>query len=332
MVVSQPDAAVPSPALVVFFGSPQFAVPTLNALASDRRFAVRLVVTQPPRPAGRGQHVHRSAVHEAAERHGILVVTPDRLRGAEILATLAACEPSLFVVVAYGKILRPEALAIPTRGTLNLHASLLPMYRGASPIAASLLDGCATTGVSIMLMDVGLDTGPVLSQATVAISPTATTETLTTVLASVGAGLLVQTAARWLARSIQPQPQDDARATMTRLIRKEDGAVDWTTAAARIARMERAYTPWPGLFAWHRGRRVRLYGLESAESGDDAPAGAIVALDGERLRVRTSEGDLLIARVQPEGKAAMTAAAYVQGRPETIGSAFDPPPAIATGP
>ncbi len=332
MVVSQPDAAMPSPAPVVFFGSPQFAVPTLNALASDRRFAVRLVVTQPPRPAGRGRHVHRSAVHEAAERHGIPVVTPHRLRGTEILATLAASEPSLFVVAAYGKILRPEALAIPTRGTLNVHASLLPAYRGASPISAALLDGCATTGVSIMLMDVGLDTGPVLSQATVVIPPTATTETLTTVLASVGAGLLVQTAARWLAKGIQPQPQDGTRATMTRLIRKEDGAVDWAAPAARITRMEQAYTPWPGVFSWHRGQRVRLFELESTQSGGDAPVGAIIALDGERLRVRTGEGDLLIARMQPEGKAAMTAAAYVQGRPETIGSQFDPLPAVTTGP
>jgi methionyl-tRNA formyltransferase len=163
MVIPRPDTPVPLIAPVVFFGSPSFAVPTLRALADAEDFAVRLVVTQPPRPAGRGQAVHRSAVHETADALGLPVLTPERLRGPAVLEALRATQPALFVVAAYGKILRPDVLDVPSHGTLNVHASLLPAYRGASPITAAILDGVSVTGVSIMLMDVGLDTGPVLA-------------------------------------------------------------------------------------------------------------------------------------------------------------------------
>jgi methionyl-tRNA formyltransferase len=170
MVVARAGEAVTWPAPVVFFGSPGFAVPSLETLAGDARFDVRLAVTQPPKPVGRGGRMARSAVHEAAEQLDISVWTPERLRGAAVLERLRAENAALHVVAAYGKILRRDVLDIPAHGTLNVHASLLPAYRGASPITAAILDGAAATGVTIMLLDEGLDTGPMLGRAAVAIS------------------------------------------------------------------------------------------------------------------------------------------------------------------
>jgi methionyl-tRNA formyltransferase len=320
VVVPRPDAPVPMPTPVVFFGSPPFAVPTLRALADDARFAVRLVVTQPPRPSGRGRQVHRSAVHVAAEERGLMVATPDRLRDPGAVASLAAVAPSLFVVAAYGKILRPDVLAVPDRGTLNVHASLLPKYRGASPIHAALLDGVAETGVSIMLMDVGLDTGPVLVQARLPVPEDATTESLTGLLADLGAPLLVETAARWVRGEVEPVPQDDRAATVTHLIKKGDGDVRWDLPAARIARMERAYRPWPGIFTFLDGKRLLLHGLRALpSSGESVAPGTIIAVGGDGLRVRTGEGDILIAWVQPEGRSPTDAAAYASGHPGLVG-------------
>jgi methionyl-tRNA formyltransferase len=320
LVVPRPDAGVPHPAPVIFFGTPAFAVPTLNALADDARFTVHLVVTQPPRPVGRGREIQKSAVHVAADARGLPVFAPNRLRSPEVVTLLASESPALFVVAAYGKILRPEVLNIPDRGTLNVHASLLPAYRGAAPINAAILDGVLETGVTIMLMDVGLDTGPTLAQKRMTIPPDATTATLTATLADLGAPLLVETAARWLAGEIAPMLQDDTAATVTHLLKKEDGEIDWSVPAARLARMERAYMPWPGLFTTLGGKRLILHGLSAVPSIRDVPPGTIVAVGPDGLRVRAGAGDLLIARVQPEGKAAMTAAAFAAGRPNLIGA------------
>jgi methionyl-tRNA formyltransferase len=319
MNVPRADANVPHPAPVIFFGTPAFAVPTLGALADDARFDVRLVLTQPPRPVGRGREVQKSAVHLAADARGLPVFAPDRLRSPEVVARLASESPALFVVAAYGKILRPDMLAVPTHGTLNVHASLLPAYRGASPINAAILDGVAETGVTIMLMDVGLDTGPILAQERFAIPSDATTASLTVTLADLGAPLLVDTAAHWLAGEIEPRPQDDSAATVTRLLKKEDGEIDWSAPAARLARMERAYAPWPGLFTTLGGKRVILHSLTAVPSEGDEMPGTIVTVGPDGLRVRTGEGDLLIARVQPEGKGPMVAAAFAASRPNLIG-------------
>jgi methionyl-tRNA formyltransferase len=320
VVVPRPDASVPRPAPVIFFGTPAFAVPTLAALADDARFDVRLVVTQPPRPVGRGRELHKSAVHAAADARALPVFAPERLRSSEVVARLASASAALFVVAAYGKILRPDVLDIPDHGTLNVHASLLPVYRGASPINAAILDGIAETGVTIMLMDVGLDTGPILAQARLTIPPDATTASLTAQLAERGAPLLVDTAARWLAGEIVPMPQDDTVATVTRLLKKEDGMIDWGAAADRLARMERAYTPWPGLFTTLGGTRLILHDLTALPSSSAAPPGTILAIELDGVRVRAGEGDLRIARVQPEGKAAMKATAFAASRPHLVGT------------
>jgi methionyl-tRNA formyltransferase len=326
MVVPRPDAPVPIPAPVIFFGSPAFAVPTLRALVAAPDFTVPLVVTQPPRPAGRGKAVHRSAVHDAADALGLAVFTPERLRGPEVLASLRAVAPALFIVAAYGKILRPDVLDIPTHGTLNVHASLLPAYRGASPITAAILDGVPVTGVSIMLMDIGLDTGPVLEQDAIPIPPDATTATLTDALAALGAPLLVTTARRWLSGQIASQPQDDAQATTTRLIRKEDGAVDWQEAAERIARMERAYSPWPGVYSWLGDERLLLHALRAVPSASDLLPGAIAGISPVGMRVATGAGDVLVGQIQPEGRRPMDARAFAAGRPGLVGGRLSDAP------
>lgn len=340
MVIPRPDAPVATPAPVVFFGSPIFAVPTLRALADAPEFAVRLVVTQPPRGVGRGKVMQRSAVHDAAEALGLPILTPERLRGDAVLDALRAMKAALFVVAAYGKILRPDVLAIPARGTLNVHASLLPAYRGASPVHAAILDGVAVTGVTIMLMDAGLDTGPVLAQEPVAVTAMDTSASLTDRLADVGGPLLVETAVKWLAGALVPTPQDDGSATFTRLIRKEDGDVDWSLPAERIARMERAYTPWPGVYSWLAGERLILHDLRPvpATGGDrgqgtgergkdpDSPlplvSGTIVAVTKDGIRVATGAGEIVIAHVQPEGKRVMDAPSFAAGRRALVGMRF----------
>lgn len=319
MFIPRPDAPVPTPAPVVFFGSPAFAVPTLRALAGSPEFSVRLVVTQPPRGVGRGKVVQPSAVQAAAGDLGIPVLAPERLRGDAVMESLRATDAALFVVAAYGKILRPDVLAIPARGTLNVHASLLPAYRGASPVHGAILDGAAVTGISIMLMDVGLDTGPVLAQEPVAISEMDTSGSLTDRLADIGGLLLVETAVKWLAGALIPTTQEEWRATTTRLIRKEDGDVDWTLPAARIARMERAYTPWPGVYSWLDGGRLILHDLRPTHAAAPAPPGTIVAATTEGIRIATGDGDVVVAHVQPEGKRAMDARAFAAGRRALVG-------------
>ena len=323
MVVPRPDAPVPMPIPVVFFGSPAFAVPTLTLLADDERFSVRLVVTQPPRPAGRGRHLQRSAIHESAELRGLPVVAPDRLRDPAVSAALAVAKASLFVVAAYGKILRPDVLALPDHGTLNVHASLLPAYRGASPIHAALLDGVSETGVTIMLMDVGLDTGPILAQARVPIDEDATTGSLTATLAELGAPLLVETAVQWVQGERAPIPQDNAAATTTHLITKEDGNVRWELPAGRIARMERAFQPWPGVYTFLGSTRVLLHGLSAAApSAVSASPGTLLAVSDAGLRVRAGDGDVRIASIQAAGKSPVSAEAYARGHPWLLGLRF----------
>jgi len=322
MVVSEPNAPVPQPVPVVFMGSPAFAVPTLQSLAQDTRFTVRLVVTQPPKPIGRGKQIAYSAVHEAADRLGLTVWTPERLRGMEALTVLREAGATLHIVAAYGKILRRDVLAIPTHGTLNVHASLLPAYRGASPITAVILDGVAQTGVTIMLLDEGLDTGPVLSKTGLDISSKDTITTLTERLATAGAPLLVDTAVRWIAGEITPKLQDATRATVTRTLTKEDGFVDFTQAPEQLARMERAYMPWPGLYTFLGGMRVILRALTPAAAESDAPPGTILAADREGISVATGGGVVRIGAVQPEGKGAMPASAFAAGRPNLVGMRF----------
>ena len=297
----------------VFFGTPAFAVPTLERLTADPRFDVVLVVTQPDRPAGRGRRLEPSPVREAAAALGLPVYQPTTLREPAARQPLAAVGADLFVVAAYGLIFGPKTLALPRLDCVNLHASLLPRYRGASPIPAAILAGDERTGVSLMRMEPGLDTGPVIAVAEEPIRADDTSATLTARLAELGAGLAVDALPRFGAGELLPVPQPTAGASLTRPLVKADGWLDWSRAAQDLERRVRAMWPWPR--AWttldHTTMQVHqarvLPGEPGAEPGRllDSRAGLAVACRCDAL---------ILEIVQPAGGRAMTGSAFVAGR------------------
>jgi methionyl-tRNA formyltransferase len=303
-------------------GTPEFAVPSLAALLRSS-YQVVAVYTQPDKKAGRGQSVAFSPVKQLALSQGLEVVQPDSLKVAGTVEKLASFAPDLMVVAAFGQILPPEILALPKFGCLNVHPSLLPRYRGASPIATAILQGDEITGVTIMLLDVGLDSGPILSQREVSISADDTTGSLAVKLAQAGAQLLMETLPLWIDVRIQAQPQEESRASYSKVITKGDGEMDWRLPALDLWRRVRAFDPWPGCYAWWRGKRLKLgkvvplYGEKSGEPGKvialSPPAPATVG-------VETGDGVLGLLRVQLEGKHEMSAEEFVRGQREFIGS------------
>ena len=303
---------------LIFMGTPDFAVPVLKALIG--RYEIVGVVTQPDRRAKRGRKLEASPVKVAALAHDLPVLQPPSLRRPDAVAELRALSPEVIVVAAFGQILPAEVLAIPPKGCLNVHASLLPRCRGAAPVAAAILAGEEETGVTIMLMDEGLDTGPVLSQATCSISPQDTRESLRTRLAQLGADLLMDTLPRWLAGAIEPQPQDHDQATYCGIIAKEDGLIDWSQSAVEICRSCRAYCSWPGIYTYWRGKLLKVLSAESLPrwSGEEEP-GRVMALD-EGLAVATGEGALLLDEVQLAGKKALSAEVFARGQRDFVGS------------
>lgn len=306
------------PIRTVFFGSPDFAVPTLDALI-DSPYRPVAVVTQPDRGAGRGRKLRRPPVAERAAA-GIAVLQPARLRDPEAVAELAALAPDLQIVAAYGQLLPPAVLEAPRHGTLNVHASLLPRWRGASPVSAAIAAGDAETGATIMLVDETEDTGPILAQRATAIGARETAGELSDRLARLGAELLLETIPRWLAGEMKPQAQDAALATRARRVRKDAGRIDWALPAAQLARNVRAYTPWPGAFTELGGQRVQL-AAASVEPGDSA-VGEIVGVDEEAIRVGTGEGVLAVERLQRAGKREMSAAEFARGAGNLLGKRF----------
>ncbi len=307
---------------IVFLGTPAFAVPSLHSLhaqAPHHGWQIVGVGTQPDRPAGRGKQVAPSPVKQFAVAQGLPVLQPASLRkdpGA--VGALAALAPDLIVVAAYGLILPPSVLALPTYGCINVHASLLPAYRGASPITAAILDGRSETGVTIMLMDAGMDTGPALRQATEPILGADTTASLSERLAETGAALLVATLEAWLAGDIAPIPQSElgGEVSTCRLIKKEDGQIDWSRPAAHIERMVRAYAPWPAAYSTWRGEIFKV--LAAGVLPGRAEAGRITATP-EGPAVGTGDGLLLLQSVQAAGKKAMPAAAFAHGAQGFVG-------------
>ena len=303
---------------LVFMGTPEFAVPVLEALIG--RYEIVAVVTQPDRRARRGRKLEASSVKVVALAHDLSVLQPPSLRQPDAVAELRALAPDVIVVAAYGQILPAEVLAIPPRSCLNVHASLLPRYRGAAPVAAAILAGEEETGVTIMLMDEGMDTGAILSQATCSISPQDTRESLSARLAQLGTDLLVDTLPRWLAGGIEPQPQDHSQATYCRIIAKDDGLIDWSQSAVEIWLRSRAYYPWPGTYTHWRGKLLKVLRAEVLPqwSGEGEP-GQVMALD-EGLAVATGEGALLLGEVQLAGKRALSAKDFARGQRDFVGS------------
>ena len=319
---------------LIFMGTPQFAVPTLNALAEARapgRLAAEgmeivSVVTRPDKPAGRGQGVVFSPVKERTLALGLPVWQPGPLRRPENLEELQRLAPDVIVVAAFGQILRREVLDLPRFRCVNVHASLLPRHRGASPITAAILAGDAEAGVTIMLMDEGLDTGPMLAQRSIPLAHDGTTGTLTEKLSHLGAALLLDTLPRWCAGSLTPQPQDEAQATHTRLLKKEDGSINWQLPADVLARQVRAYIPWPGASTTWRGKTLKIQQAIALEpdalTDTDEPAGnvSLRTLDGSRaLVVRCGEGFLRLNVIQLEGKRALDADPLLRGQSAIIG-------------
>jgi methionyl-tRNA formyltransferase len=330
---------------VVFMGTPEFAMPSLRALAANaapgRLWPGGLdlvgVVTRPDKPSGRGQTTLPSPIKATAQELGVPVYQPGPLRRPEALTMLRRLAPNLIVVAAFGQILPPEVLRLPERGCLNVHASLLPRHRGASPVAAAILAGDTTAGVTLMLMDEGLDTGPILAQRATTIAPDETTGELTTRLADLGAELLVALLPRWLAGGIAPAAQEPAEATMSHLLRKEDGQIDWTRPAAAIAHQVRAYAPWPGAFTTWRGRQLKVLRARPVPILDapaDSPAlepGTVFKEPGAgasgRPYVATGGPEALALEiVQLEGKRALPADEFLRGQAAILGARLGVPP------
>jgi methionyl-tRNA formyltransferase len=300
-------------ARVIFMGTPDFAVPSLAALLASG-YDVVGVATQPDRPAGRGRKLSGSPVKRFADEHGLTVLQPTTLRSPEPVTALSALAPDVIVVAAYGLILPQTALDIPPHSCLNVHGSLLPKHRGAAPIPAAIVAGEDETGITIMLMDASMDTGPVLSQATCAIGPQDTTGTLTAKLAELGASLLTETLPRWLADEIEPQLQDDELASYAPMIRKADGRINWTLSAEQIARLVRAYHPWPSATTFWNGKPLKLLRARALpEEAVDGLQGRVVAR-GDGAAVVTGQGLLLLEELQLAGKRALPVGDFLRGQ------------------
>ena len=318
---------------IIYMGTPQFAVPALNALVEgakpgnilDEGYEIVTVITRPDKPSGRGREIVYSPVKQTALAHQLPVWQPGSFKKEENSIALAAYHADLYIVAAFGQILPQHVLDQPRYGTLNIHASLLPKYRGADPIAESILQGEKETGISIMLLDAGIDTGPVLLQRTLPIAGDDTTGSLTPKLADLGAHALLEALPLWIAGRITPQPQDAFRATHTRMLTKEDGRISWERPAAVLARQVRAYTPWPGSYTSWRGKRLKIlaaYPLSvEPDAGEVSQAATLqpglVSTREEAgqvvLAIVTGSGLLLVSQVQLEGKRAMNAGEFLRG-------------------
>lgn len=307
---------------VVFMGSPEFAVLPLERLVRSHCH-VAAVYTQPDRPVGRGQALGPPAVKRAAAAFGLSVVQPASLKEPETVAELRGFRPDVIVVAAFGQILPESVLAIPRYGCLNIHPSLLPRFRGASPVAAAILAGDEFTGVSIMLLDEGLDTGPLLARAQIPVSGVDTTGGLTAKLSRIGAQLLLEVLPRWLKGELTPRPQDGALASYCRPISKEAGEINWELAAASLWRQIRAYSPWPGSYTRWQGKRLKIIEAVPLPGEGGARIGQVEALpDGSEATfgVVTGEGVLGILKLQLAGKRVVGAAEFLQGQRGFIGA------------
>ncbi len=307
---------------LVFMGTSSFAVPSLARLAADG-YQVAGVVTQPDRPAGRGRAAVFPPVKVKAAELGLPIWQPETLRTPEAIEHLRALQPEVIVVAAYGQILRPAVLDIPPLGCLNIHASLLPKLRGASPVAFAILEGYEETGVTVMQMDPGMDTGPILSQRSVPIRPQDTTLSLTERLAMVGADLISETLPAWQSGQIIPRVQDKAQATYTRILRKEDGVIDWAKSAHQIWREVRAFHPWPGSSTTWRGKLLKILEVKPlTEASPQSPPGTVIPVQDpdSPLAVVTGQGLLLLLRLQMEGRRPVSGAEFLRGHPAFVGS------------
>jgi methionyl-tRNA formyltransferase len=311
----------------LFFGTPDFAVPCLDALASMADVAC--VVTQPDRPKGRGLELAPPPVKARALALGLPVMQPTKVRTAEFAAELRAFGADVALVVAYGRILTPAVLAAPRLGCLNVHASLLPRWRGAAPIQWAVASGDAESGVCLMQMDEGLDTGPVLARRVLPIGPNDTAAELAERLSQLGAELLREELPRYLAGALISAPQDAERMTLAPILQKTHGAIDWQKSAQQVHDLVRGMTPWPGAYTLlPSGATLKVYATRLVPPSNDANATPGTVLSADRahgLVVACGEGAIALDAVQPEGKRRMTAAEYLAGRGLSAGEMLGAP-------
>ena len=305
---------------IVFMGTPEFAVPILDALTRTSHNIVG-IYTRADQPAGRGKQLQPSPIKQLAAARGLPISQPPTLRQPDYIAQLRDLAPDVIIVAAYGLLLPRDVLTIPPRGCINTHASLLPRHRGAAPIIAAILAGDAETGITLMQMDEGLDTGPILAQRAIPIDDDDTTGTLTPKLANLATELLSETLPRILAGEIVPQPQDHARATMFKQIKKEEGLIDWTRPATEIARRVRAFNPWPSAFTFWNSVQLKILRAEAADAKSNLEMGRVVPL-GKEIAVTSANGVLILREVQLAGKRAMKIEEFVRGQREFVGSSL----------
>jgi methionyl-tRNA formyltransferase len=310
--------------VVVFFGTPQFAVPTLRRLV-DSSHSVAGVITQPDRPRGRGQKITHAPVKALAVERGIPVYQPDRLKPPEVADTLRSWHADLGVVAAYGRIIPEHLLTIPRFGMINVHASLLPKYRGAAPVHRAVINGDDQTGVTIMRVVKQLDAGGMFAKVTRPIGPDETSDVVEAALADLGAELLVTVVDQIASGTARDEPQDETRATYAPRLTKEEGLIDWTQAASAIHNRVRGLYPWPHAYTFFNG--TRLIVLRSAVATRTAGAsgsrpGAILGATSDAIRVTTGDGELAILEVQPEGRRAMRVHDFLLGHRLAAGEAF----------
>ncbi|QBD79945.1 methionyl-tRNA formyltransferase [Ktedonosporobacter rubrisoli] len=318
---------------IIYMGTPHFAVPALEALSQGAApgailpegYELATVITRPDKPVGRKREVVFSPVKQTALAHGIPVWQPGSFKKAVNSEALAAYHADLYIVAAFGQILPQTVLDQPRFGTLNIHASLLPKYRGPDPIAEVILQGESQTGVSIMLLDAGIDTGPVLLKRSIPLAEDETTGSLTTKLAELGAQALLEALPLWIAGKIAPQAQDELKATHTRMLRKEDGLIRWDKPASVLARQVRAYSPWPGSYTHWHGKLLKIIAaqpraLEPANSVEPGTTSVRQDANHQVLSVVTGSGLLLVKQLQLEGKKAMSAEEFLRGNPGIVGA------------
>lgn len=317
---------------LIYMGTPLFAVPALEALIArsapgdllPQGYEISTVITRPDKPTGRGREIIFSSVKKVALAHNIPVWQSGSFKKPENSEALAAYRADLYIVAAFGQILPQVVLDQPCYGTLNIHASLLPTYRGADPISTAILQGDAETGVSIMLLDAGIDTGPVLLRCHIPVAADETTSSLTEKLAHLGAQALLEALPLWIAGTITPTPQNVQQASHTRMLRKEDGAIHWDRSALAIARQIRAYIPWPGSYTHWKGKLLKIVEAQALPQQSDASTvpGTVkirAVADHKTFVVVTGDGLLEVKQLQLEGKKAMAADEFLRGYAQIVG-------------
>ncbi len=304
---------------IVFMGTPDFSVPCLEALIKEGH-EVSLVVTQADKPKGRGHHLTPPPVKECAMAHNIPVYQPARMKDDEAFETLKKENADVFIVVAYGKILPERILTLPPHGCINVHASLLPKYRGAAPIQWSILEGEKKTGVTTMQMDVGLDTGDMLIKKEIEISENETGSSLHDKLSLLGSEVLIETLRALEKGELSPEKQDDSTTCYASMISKETAKIDFSKPAIEIERLVRAMNSYPMAWTYYEGKLLKIVTAKAINGEAKGENGAITSVDAEKLTIKCGEGILLVTEIQMEGKKRMTVADYVKGNSFTVGT------------